>query len=233
MLTALAVVAIVVVIGGDRGWPSTTGRVLVPVAVGLGALLPVALGVAYVVVRRRNRATEAAGGQRTVSSRARTAETTLAALLDRVDHEASGDLSGLQRLVLTDRVRLTATTIRELGDPWDAIAFIWFVRPSQPDDFPQSPQFRGLPGWTQDAVVLLDLRRELQLRGVASAVSGAPGLYRHPPARVSEAVARTRSPGLAAAWRTALESADRDATRRLLERLEDPEPWRGLLDART
>lgn len=225
-------VAIVVVIGGDAGWPSETGRALVAVAVGLGALLPVALGAAYVLVRRRNHASEATGGQRTVSSRARRAETTLAALLDRVDHDASG----LQRLVLTDRVRLTATTLGELTDPWDAIGFIWFVRPSQSDDFPRSPQFRGLPDWAQDAVVLLDLRRELQLRGAASALSDAPGFYRHTPDRVRHAVARTGSPGLAEAWRTAEESiehGDPEVTHRLLGWLEDAETWHGLLDATT
>ena len=133
-------------------------------------------------------------------------------------------------------MRLTATTLDELTDPWDAIGFIWFVRPSQLDDFPRSPQFRGLPDWAQDAVVLLDLRRELQLRGAASALSDAPGFYRHTPDRVRQAVARTGSPGLAEAWRTAEESIGNGApevTRGLLGWLDDPETWRGLLDATT
>lgn len=232
VLTALGVIAIVVLIGGDAGWQPRAGRVLVAVAVGLGALLPVALGVAYVVVRQGNRATEATGGQRTVSSRARTAEVTLASILDRVDTPSTE----LRRLVLTDRVRLTATTLGELTNPWDAIGFIWFVRPSQPDDFPRSPEFRGLPSWTQDAVVLLDLRRELQLRGAVSALSDTPGFYRHTPDRVSQAVARTGSRGLSEAWRSAEESIGNgapDVTRRLLGWLDDPETWRTLLDART
>ncbi|MGD8195140.1 hypothetical protein ACEXQB_011690 [Herbiconiux sp. P18] len=213
---------------------SQAGGVLVAVVVGVSALAPVAVGVSYLAIRRRNRTREASADGVPVSPRARALQTSVASLLDRVT-ESTDDVLGLGRVVLGDRLELTATALREIDDRWEALSFMWFVRPSQPADFPRSARFRGLPEWAQDAVVLLDLRRELQLRGVASALADEPGFYRHGFGRVVEAVSRTGSSPLVDAVldarRASVDGADpNDRSRRsLLALLDDRASWTQLL----
>jgi hypothetical protein len=153
-------------------------------------------------------------------------QTSLASVLDRVN-ESTNDAFGLRRVVLGDRLELTATALREIDDRWDALSFIWFVRPSQPADFPRSQHMRNLPPWAQDAVVLLDLRRELQLRGVDSALSDEPGFYRHGFPRVCEAARRTGSRELVDVLLAA--RRDVDQRQRLLELLDDVGVWAKLV----
>ncbi|MFB9312230.1 hypothetical protein [Nocardioides plantarum] len=232
LLTAAGVIAIVVVTTGDHRF-SQVGGVVVAVAAGLSVLAPFAVGAAYLAIRRRNRTKESAADGVPVSPRARALQTSLASMLDRVDE--TDDVLGLHRVVRGDRLELTATALREIDDPWEALSFIWFVRPSQPADFPQSARFHGLPGWAQDAVVLLDLRRELQLRGAASALADGPGFYRHGFTRIGEAASRTGSRELVDTLLDARHASAKgddpgDPVRqRLLALLDDPASWTQLL----
>ncbi|MDO9398457.1 MAG: hypothetical protein Q7T71_18080 [Herbiconiux sp.] len=231
LLTGAGVIAIVVVTTGDHRF-STTGGVVVAVAAGLSALAPVSVGIAYLAIRRRNRTREADG--RTVPTRDRALQTSIASKLDRVS-ESGDDALGLRSIVLGDRLELTATALREIDDRWAALSFMWFVRPSQPADFPRSARFRGLPGWAQDAVVLLDLRRELGLRGAASALADGPGFYRHGVGRTAEAARHTGSSelvdALLAARRASADGGDsgEPARQRLRAVLDDPATWAKLL----
>ena len=237
LLTVVGVIAIIVVMTGDHRL-SQTGGVVVAVAVGLSALAPVAVGISYLAIRRRNRAREAAADGVPVSPRARALQTSIASVLDRVN-ESTDDVLGLDRVVLGDRLELTATALREIDDRWEALSFMWFVRPSQPADFPQSTRFRSLPGWAQDAVVLLDLRRELQLRGAASALADGPGFYRHSFGRIGEAASRTGSSELVDTLLTARADSpggeagagdsDEPVRQRLLALLDDRATWTQLL----
>lgn len=224
LLTIVGVVVIIVATTADYRF-SGSAAVVIAVAAAVSTLVPVLVGAAYMIIRRRNRSAEAAEGV-TVSPRARAVQTSLASVLDRVN-DSTDDGLGLRRVVLADRLELTATALREIDDRWDALSFIWFVRPSQADDFARSPLMRTLPAWAQDAVVLLDLRRELQLRGTESALSDEPGFYRHGFARVCEAATHTGSSELV----DAVLAARRDAGRRqrLLEVLDDVGVWAGLL----
>lgn len=232
ILTVTGIIAIIAVMTGDDRF-STTAGVVVAVAVGVSALAPVVVGLSYLVVRRRNLLRASTADGMTVTPRARALQTSIASVLDRVN-ESTDDVLGLDRVVLGDRLALTATALREIDDRWGALSFMWFVRPSQPADFPQSAQFRGLPGWAQDAVVLLDLRRELQLRGVASALADGPGFYRHGFARIVEAASRTGSSTLIDALRNArqgcAEGVDGEPARqRLLALLDDSASWTQLM----
>ena len=233
LLTAVGVVVILVATTGDHRFSRSAG-ILVALAVGLSALAPVLVGVACMIVRRRHRAIEEAASDGTsVSPRARAVQTSLASVLDRVAESTDGVL-GMSRVVLGDRLELTATTLRDIDDRWDALRFIWFVRPSQPADYPRSQRLRNLPGWAQDAVVLLDLRRELQLRGVGSALSDEPGFYRHGFARACEAATRTGSAELVDVLLEARRGGSDDALHRhrLLEVLDHVDVWDGLLEPR-
>lgn len=223
LLTVVGVVVIIVATTADYRFSGSVG-VVIAVAAAVSILVPVLVGAAYLAVRRRNRTTEAVEGA-TVSPRARAVQTSLASVLDRVN-DSTDDALGLRRVVLGDRLELTATSLREIGDRWEALSFIWFVRPSQLDDFPRSQHMRNLPSWAQDVVVLLDLRRELQLRGTESALSDEPGFYRHGFARVCQVARRTGSRELV----DALLAARRDVGQhqRLLELLDDVGVWAGL-----
>lgn len=235
LLTVIGVIAIIVLMTGDDRF-SQTGGVVVAVAVGVSALAPVAVGISYLAIRRRNRFREAAADGVPVSPRARALQTSIASVLDRVN-ESTDDVLGLGRVVLGDRLELTATALREIDDRWEALSFMWFVRPSQSADFPQSAEFRSLPRWAQDAVVLLDLRRELQLRGAASALADGPGFYRHGFGRIAEAASHTGSSELVDALLDARHtSADggepgESDRQRLLALLDDARSWAQLLAA--
>lgn len=233
LLTAGCVAAIVLLVGGDHSF-SGAATVTVAVVAGIALLVPAVVASAYMLVRRRNRAAEITGGL--TSPKARALQTSLASMLDRVN-TSTDDAFGLSRVVLADRLELTATNVAELDDRWDALSFIWFARPSQPADYLQSPQFDGLPLWAQDAVVLLDLRRELQLRGLTPALSDTPGFYSHTHARIAQAARRTGSTDLMDALndrhRAAFDpgrSQEREAVAgRMLELLDEPHLWAKLL----
>ncbi|KRC64871.1 hypothetical protein ASE12_08915 [Aeromicrobium sp. Root236] len=237
LLTAVGVVAIIVLVSGDHRF-SGAAQVTVAIVAGIALLVPAAVGAAYMLVRRRNRSAEATAGQRPVSAKSRALQTSLASMLDRVN-ESTDDALGLRRVVLADRLELTSANLGELDDPWEALSYIWFVRPSQPADFPQSPRFAGLPLWAQDAVVLLDLRRELQLRGLAPALSDAQGFYHHAYGRIAQAAARTRSAELLDVVREGQRAAIDPArgaehevhARQLLALLDDRATWAELLRA--
>ena len=184
--------------------------------VAVSALIPIAVAVAYAVVRSRNRRSEATGGLTPVSPRARAAQNALASVIDRVNDSNPA----LGRVVFTDRVQLSESTLAPFDDPAEALSFIWTVRPSQPADYPRSPQFRGLPVRDQDAVVLLDFRRELQLRGSSAALAEGEGFYHHDPARVREAIARTDNRQLQDAV-----TGDAPVTAHLLELLDEDATW--------
>ena len=223
LLTIVGVVVIIVATTADYRFSGSAG-VVIAVAAAVSTLVPVLAGAAYMTIRRRNRSAEAAEGVM-VSPRARAVQTSLASVLDRVN-DSTDDALGLRRVVLGDRLELTATALLEVGDRWDALSFIWFVRPSQAGDFPWSQHMHNLPVWAQDAVVLLDLRRELQLRGTESALSDEPGFYRHGFARVCAAARRAGSGELV----DVLLAARRDVgqRQRLLELLDDVRVWGGL-----
>ncbi|KAA1399411.1 hypothetical protein [Aeromicrobium ginsengisoli] len=222
LLTAAGVIAIVVVVNGDYRFSRAAG-ILVAVCAGLAVLVPSVVGAAYLAVRQRNRATGAMP-----SPQARTVQTSLASMLDRVN-DSTDDALGLRRVVLADRLELTATNLREIDDPWEVLSFIWFVRPSQPADFPRSQQFDGLPVWAQDAVVLLDLRRSVQLRGIAGALADKTGFYSHDARRITQAVTRTGSAELRDAWLTAQRADQHDE--HLLELLDDRRVWANVVAA--
>lgn len=230
VLTVVGVVAIIVVVGRGDADGSTTLATLVAVAIALAALVPVAVGVAYVLVRRRNRGLEDSDA-RAVSARANAAQALLASAVDRMD-DSTADALGLRRMVLTDRVRLTPHALADLDDRWEALAFIWYVRPSQPDDFPTSPQLAALPSWAQDAVVLLDLRREVALHGASAALARPSGFYHHPFDRVREAADRTGSHELVGALLEAATEGTAEQCSRLAELLDDEDVWVGLLGPR-
>lgn len=222
-LTVVGVLIILIVIGGEdtTGWLSSA-YVVVSIVVGVCAVIPIVLGAAYLLVRGRNRAAEAAGEQ--VSPRAHSTQTGLASLLDRLGGSLQ-HASGLRRTIVEDRVRITAATLADLPSPEERLAFLSNARPSQATDFIQSRDFLSLTRPDQDAVVLLDLRRELLLRGTAIALGDEPGFYHHAPDRILEAASRT--------YNRELDEAVRSARRAVLSRAALPDAGElvGLLDA--
>ncbi|MBZ4486692.1 hypothetical protein LQ938_06065 [Microbacterium sp. cx-55] len=237
----LATVGVLIILsflaGGAPEWVSNGAVAAVAIAIGVSALVPVGLGIAYRLVRARLRAAEAIDRDSPAAPRARVAQTVIATLLDSV-HSASGDVLGTGHLVDADRVRLTAATVGEFGDRREALAFIWVVRPSQRADFPESPQFRGLPDWARHAVVLLDLRRAMALQGDVAALKAASGFYRHPFERMLLAAGATGDDGLGAALRVAHTAAEHSDTGpegeaafgRLRDLLDDMRVWARIID---
>ncbi|MFG6475917.1 hypothetical protein ACFXP7_05965 [Microbacterium sp. P06] len=233
LFTAIGVLAVMFIMGGGvPGWMSSAIGTIVALAIGVSALVPVVLGVAYLVVRARVRSAEASEHEPPVVSRASAAQSAIAAMLDSV-HASGDDVLGMERRVAADRVRLTATTLAEIDDRADALSFIWFVRPSQPADFAASPQFRGLPDWARNAVVLLDLRRSLQLVGGVETFIAESGFYHHPFDRILVAAGSTGDDELGFALRAARLAAEQGgsgperetAVERVVELLDDVQTW--------
>lgn len=238
--TAVCVLAILFLLGeqSSGSLPSAL-RVGLGLALGGGVVVTVVLAVVYVVTRARNRRSDTAGGALPDSPRARAVQRAAGSLLDRLDSSAAGD-NAVRRILLTDRVQLTAAALEELDTRehdrpehdgrWDALSFIWTVRPAQVADFSGSPQFHNLPLWAQDAVVLLDLRRDLQLRGADAALTGRSGFYAHPFEHYLTASSRTGNTELASALTRAQQTitASRrpsDEVQRLVDLLDDDSVW--------
>lgn len=243
LATGAGILAIIVVFGDQSsGMLSDTARVILVTILGLGIILLVILRVVYVLARARNRRSNTAGGVLPDAPRARDAQRITGALLDRLDSSAEQD-NAIQRVLLTDRVKLTAATFADIDDRWDALSFIWTVRPSQPAGFSDSPQFHHLPLWAQDAVVLLDLRRDLRLRGAGALSAVTPGFYAHPFERITNAVRRTENTELEDALTRARQTITaqghapaaemRDVTtavQRINDLLDDDDVWARVVD---
>jgi hypothetical protein len=199
-------------------------------AVAIAAVAPIAVTGAYLALRARTRRREADGGQ--ANPGARVVQATLAGILDRMDDDTPRAES-MRRLVLQDRIVLSASVFSPRDAADDRFAFIWFVRPSQTTDYPLSPQFRSLSKCDQDAVVLLDLRRSLMLRGASETLAAESGFYHHDLGRIQEAAARTLNPELVERLASARLSAPDDQaaelTADLLRLVDDSRTWARLL----
>jgi len=217
ILTAVGVVAIVV-LAGDPSLGGTT-RTVVLVSAIFAVLAPAVVGVAYRLLRARNRRREAQPGAAPLSERAVRGQDLLgaAALRLQTDHR-----QGVGRAVLGDRVRISQSTVRDIPSS-ELLEFLWVTRPSQPDGFPRSPEFEGLPQNVQDMIVLLDLRRRVELRGAEVARKATSGFYHHDQERTAAAVRRSGNPRLRAEY-----FALAPRTEGLLAALDDPLTWDGV-----
>jgi hypothetical protein len=103
----------------------------------------------------------------------------------------------------------------------------------QPDEFLTSTQFAGLPTSAQDAVVLLDLRRESLLRGLDAFTSTSSGFYCHDMDRITQAALRTGNTDLCDLLRFIRTAAPgqsvNNMTTTVLNELDKQETWEGLL----
>jgi len=214
----------------DWGWLAELAGPAFVCAVAIAAIAPIAVTGAYLLLRTRARRREASGEQ--AGSRTRAAQASLAGILDRMDDDTPRAES-MRRLVLQDRIVLSSSVFSPTDAADDRFAFIWFVRPSQTSDYPLSPQFRSLSRCDQDAVVLLDLRRSLMLRGASETLAAESGFYHHDLGRIQEAAARTLNPELVDRLASARFSApdDRafDLTADLLRLVDDSRTWARLL----
>jgi len=220
MLTAIGVVAILV-LAGDASVGGAT-RTVIAVAAVLAVATPAAVGVAYRLVRARNRRMESRAGSSPLSDRAVRAQSLLGSAALRLGADRTVDVGPT---VLSDHVRISESTVRGV-DPTEILGFLWVTRPSQPEDFPRSPEFAGLPEAIQDVIVLLDLRREVELRGAAAARAATSGFYHHDAERTAAAVRRSGNPRLRAEF-----FARTPRTETLLAALDDPTTWDGALHA--
>ncbi|QOC26747.1 hypothetical protein IC744_10655 [Microbacterium hominis] len=219
VLTLLGVIALVVAAAA----PSFGGalRAGIVAATILAAFGPVAVAVAYLLVRARNRRLESHIGASPLSERALTTQTVLGSLSRIWPAGAHG--ADLESAVLGDEFRIAESTVRALA-PDVLLAFLWVARPAQPSDFATSPEFAGLPVPVQDAIILLDLRRDVELRGVDVALTAGSGFYHHDRAKTMAAVRRTANAALA----RELESPQPRAEA-LLAALDEPSTWERLL----
>jgi hypothetical protein len=140
-------------------------------------------------VRRYNKTHENVSEPSSILAATRLAQSWLGTELERVDERNDFEFDP-GSVVLSDATRITAATVAGYDGP-EKIEFLWFARPSQSDDFLTSTQFAGLPTSVQDAVVLLDLRRELLLRGLDAFMSASSGFYCHDMDRIIRAALHT------------------------------------------
>lgn len=219
MLTAIGVVAILV-LAGDPSIGEAT-RAVIAVAAVLAVVAPTVTGVAYRLVRARNRRIESQAGTPPLSERAVHAQSLLGTAALRLEADRAVDTGST---VLGDRVRISESTVRHVA-PSELLEFLWVTRPSQPEDFPRSTEFAALPETVQDLIVLLDLRRQVELRGAPAARAATTGFYHHDPDRTATAVRRSGNPRLRAEFFSRVPRTDS-----LLAALDDPATWRGALD---
>lgn len=198
-------------------------RAAVAVFAILCVFVPAAVGVASLRLRARNRRQEADAGAAPLSDRAVRAQELLGRAAVRLAPDGHADVHA--RAGLGDEFRIAESTVRGLP-PDELLGFLWLARPSQPDGFPASAEFAGLPERVQDMIVLLDLRRETQLRGADAALRATSGVYHHDRARTLAAVRRTGNASLLAQVETPHPRADE-----LLAALDDPATWERLLRA--
>lgn len=207
------------------GWLEQVAGPAIVIAGVVTVLARFVVPVAYLALRRKTNAAEAAG---VAPARSRAAQATLANILDRMD-DGPPMTESLRRLVLRDRVTLSAGVLAELADPHDRLAFIWFVRPSQDADYARSPLFTGLPQADRDAVVLLDLRRSLLLRGERATLTADSGFYHHDIETILDAARRTDNPDLVAALTSARSDGRSIREGALLPLVDDARTWARLL----
>lgn len=197
----------------------------VRVLIGAGAVVatfgPAAVGAAYRWVRARNRRRESQPSAGPISDRAVRAQALLGTTSRRL--HASRQPEDHARAVWSDQFRIAESTVRHLS-PEELLEFLWVARPSQPDGFGASPEFAGLPQPVQDVIVLLDLRREVELRGAQIALSAASGFYHHDRARTRAAVQRSGNAALIAELQ-----ARQPRAHALIAALDDPRTWDALL----
>lgn len=197
----------------------------VRVLIGVGAILatfgPAAVAAAYRWVRARNRRLESRPSTGPISDRAVRAQALLGAASQRL--HVSRRPEDHARAVWSDQFRIAESTVRGLS-PGDLLEFLWVARPSQPDDFATTPEFGGLPRPVQDAIVLLDLRREVQLRGAEIALGAASGFYHHDRHRTLAAAQRAGNAELIAELQ-----APRPRSDALIAALDEHRTWDVLL----
>jgi hypothetical protein len=221
----IGVLVLILILGKSFGWEKSNSVVtgLVPVGV--------VLAVAYVVLRFYNKRHENVSEAPPVLAATRLAQSWLGRELEKIDEQNDFNFDP-GNVLLSDATRITAATVAGYDGP-EKIEFLWLARPSQPDDFLTSPQFAGLPASVQDAVVLLDLRRELRLRGLDAFMSASSGFYCHDMDRIAEAALHTGNTDLSALLESVRTAAPgqsvNDMTATVLDELDKQETWEGLL----
>jgi hypothetical protein len=187
----------------------------------LCVFVPAAVGIASLWMRARNRRRESDAGAAPLSARAVRAQQLLGRAAARLAPD--GHAATAARGVLSDEFRIAESTVRGLP-PDELLGFLWVARPSQPDGFPTSVEFAGLPERVQDMIVLLDLRREVQLRGADAALRAGSGVYHHVRARTLAAARRTGNATLLAEIETPQPRTDE-----LLAAVDARATWQRLL----
>jgi hypothetical protein len=235
--TLAGVLAIIWILGKDSGWLGSLSRPVVAVAVDSLVIVGVVAAVAYVAVRRANKKHENASEPSPFVAATRRAQSRLGAVLGEVGERVGEQHGGPFKfdrgsMVLKDATLITAATLAG-HHGLEKIGFLWAARPAQDGGFLASPQFAGLPAWAQDAVVLLDLRRELLLRGLDAFRSAGSGFYCHDLDRITQAARRTGNAALFELLVLAREAAPGESMGHLeaalLDQLDKQETWQGLL----
>jgi hypothetical protein len=236
LATLAGVLALIWLLGKDSGWAGSLGRPVVAVAVDGLVVLGVVAAVAYVVVRHVNKRHENVSEPSPLIAASRRAQSRLGAMLgevgERVDEQHGLPFKFDQgNMVLSDATRITAATLAGY-DGLEKIRFLWSARPAQGADFLESTQFAGLPAPAQDAVVLLDLRRELLLRGLDAFRSASSGFYCHDLDRIALAAQRTGNAALFDLLESVRTAAPGQSVGHLgaavLDELDKPETWEGM-----
>ena len=231
--TFLVLAAVLVLLGKGSGFLGQVSQAVIALCVGGIILVFIIVSVAYFLVRRHNRPYENVSDPSPSLARTRSAEQTLSQVLNWMDehHDLRLDRGNM---VLKDRTRLSAAELAQFSDPMDQLAFIWYIRPSQPDDFLRSPQYLDLPVRIKDAVILLDFRRELMLHGQDAYLVPSYGFYSHDLAETIDAALRTGNTDLfdqLRFLRKALETeTPPDMTGTLLYLIDDERTWARFLN---
>ncbi|UIN30969.1 hypothetical protein [Microbacterium binotii] len=219
--TVLGIVAIAF-LSADESVGGAVRVVVIAFAIGC-VFVPAAIAVASVWMRSRNRRQEPDAGAARLSDRAVRVQQLLGRAAVRMAPDGRADVHA--RAALGDELRIAESTVRRLP-PDELLGFLWMARPSQPDRFQSSAEFAGLPERVQDMIVLLDLRREVQLRGADAALRATSGVYHHDRPRTLAAVRRTGNASLLAQVETPHPRTDE-----LLTAVDDPATWERLLRA--
>jgi hypothetical protein len=233
LATIVGVLALILILGQRSGWMGSIARPIIMVTADSLVVAGVVLAAAYVAVRSYNKRHENVSRPSPVLAMARFAQSRLGRELGKID--LRNDFTFDQKsVVLSDLTHITAATAAEY-DGLEKIEFLWLARPAQSGDFLTSPQFAGLPASVQDAVVLLDLRRELLLRGLDAFMSTSSGFYCHDMDRITGAALHTGNADLIDLLRFVKAAAPgqsvNDMTKTLLDELDKRESWEGLLAA--
>lgn len=217
--TLLGIVAILF-LATDTSAGGAVRVVITAFAIGC-VFVPAAIAVGSVWLRGHNRRRESDAGAAPLSDRAVRVQQLLGRAAVRLAPDERADVHA--RAALGDEFRIAESTVRGLP-PDEMLGFLWVARPSQPDGFPSSAEFAGLPERVQDMIVLLDLRREAQLRGAEAALRTTSGVYHHDRARTLAAARRTDNAALLAQIETPHPRTDD-----LLAALDDSATWERLL----